>query len=167
MLAKTDSTPAPQTPAQIAAGVQKSSTLKLGQLKLAKLFERCEEILEEQRRVLHVSPNRDNAACATAVRKLEQDRIAIEKVIGDARRAMAGERAGHAAAVAQALAPVLRDAAARVVHLLGELHAALAVAHDCERETHHAGGEPAAGLPGLAGAAALEIEARRLAGPEA
>jgi hypothetical protein len=161
MLAHTEKPPL--TPAAIAASVAKSSALKVAELRITRLNEQREQIVDKQRALIAGAPgDRDTPEISRPMVELQGQRLEIEAQIGAARRASAKDRDAHGRAVSAALLPIVRAAAARIVALLGELQAEIATSHACWTEAERAGGSVPA-LPGLAGVAAFELEARRLA----
>src|SRR6478672_6840240 len=102
MLAHTEKPPL--TPAAIAASVAKSSALKVAELRITRLNEQREQIVDKQRALIAGAPgDRDTPEISRPMVELQGQRLEIEAQIGAARRASAKDRDAHGRAVSAAL----------------------------------------------------------------
>jgi hypothetical protein len=156
MLAKTQK----PTPAEIAAGVAKSTKHIEVEQQLAALRAHYEERRAHQLRLIHA--DRHNHGGEINSLQAELDRLNGE--MGPIRAELAECREVHGAAIAKKLAPLRRELASQLVDLAVEMRAVRGVFDESQVAIERAGGT-APRMPPV-GLAEIERLARRLAGKD-
>jgi hypothetical protein len=164
MLARTSRTEIPMSPAEIVASVDKPQRLKAAEARIAALGDQRSAAVEALRQTIAAGyARRDDAETAIPAKRLEQERLALEKQIAAIRRESADLRQAHAAAVATALLPLLHAEAREIIRHSQALGQSLARLGDVYAAGAGSGADLPA-LPGLFGLYSLEIQCRLLLG---
>lgn len=159
MLARTKSL----TPKEIAAAVKPSGALERARAAVAEANERYGAIRARVTGLCADDAKRN--ANSALINSLVADEAKIHGELQDARIKVAPLRATHGAAVAQALAPLRQETAAKIVELIVELKPLMAIIDESMVEIERAGGQTVR-MP-LGALADVDHTARRIAGQAA
>lgn len=149
----------PPSAASIAASVRKSGAHQAMALRVAKVEAERVEALATVRRL--IAENRDDRN-DPEIRRLDKSLKTIESTLADLRRELRPHRDEHARRVAEALEPMRKAEAMRLVHALADARAAVDAINSAEEQIFIAGAD--ADYLALPSLGELELLARHRAG---
>ena len=130
------------SPAAIAAAIRKPAKLQAAERQVSVLNLQRTELQDGQKTLINQlgGPHADTAG--RRINQLQVEREAIECRLIELRRAMAPARDEYAAAVADALEPMMAAAADNILSAVAQMRAAIGLMNEAGAIISQAGGEP-------------------------